>query len=75
MGNRAMLHYLTKSGEAEDLPTAFLSDAAMTGYWQSLRPRLEARADDSAGAILAAEAVFAAFITAAEACLPVKAAA
>lgn len=75
MGNRAMLHHLTKSGKAEGLPTAFLSDGTMTGYWHYLKPRLETPSEDSADAVLAAETVFATFIAAAEACLPDKAAA
>lgn len=70
LGNRAMLHHLTKSGQAEALPTAFLADGAMATYWQGLKPKLEAPASAHSGALAAAEAVFAAFIAAADACLP-----
>lgn len=73
MGNRAMLHHLTKDGKGGDVPTQFLADAAMTEYWRRLKPRLEAPAGDVADAVIAAEAVFAAFLAAAEACLPDKA--
>lgn len=75
MGNRSMLHHLTKSGKADTVPTAFLADGAMTGYWRTIMPRLEAPAEDNTGAVVAAEAVFATFLAAAEACLPDTAAA
>ena len=69
LGNRSMLARVAKSGKADDLPTAFLADETMTGYWRTLKPRLEAPAGDSRGAIAAAEMVFATFLAAAEACL------
>lgn len=74
MGNRSMLRELTKSN-AKGLPTTFLADGAMTTYWQKLKPALEAPAQDRAPAAAAAEAVFATFLVAAEACLPAGAAA
>lgn len=69
LGNRSMLRRLTNSGKADEVPTAFLADGAMTDYWQTLKPRLEAPAGDCGDAVAAAEAVFATFIAAAEACL------
>ena len=69
LGNRSMLRHLAKSGKADDAPTTFLADGAMTDYWQTLKPRLETPAGDSRHAVAAAEAVFATFIAAAEACL------
>ena len=69
LGNRSMLRRLAGSRKAGDVPTDFLADGAMTAYWQTLKPRLEAPAGDSNDAVAAAEAVFATFIAAAEACL------
>ena len=40
LGNRFMLKRLQDAGS--DLPNRFLSDPAMTAYWQALRPQLEA---------------------------------
>ena len=65
LGNRAMLAHMRKAGAA-DLPTAFLSDAAMTTFWTSLRPLLDrpARPGELARASAAARAVFACFTNA-----------
>lgn len=69
LGNRAMHRALTNaSGDA--LPARFLADGAMTEYWQGLKPLLDRPSDgDDQAAVAAAQAVFAAFLHAAERCL------
>ncbi|AKH43863.1 heme oxygenase [Altererythrobacter atlanticus] len=68
MGNRAILTRMRKAG-ASTAATRFLSDDAMTGFWNRLRPTIEQAADPAQvnAASMAARAVFACFAEAAQA--------
>jgi heme oxygenase len=61
LGNRALL---TRLPAGSELPTAFLADPRLPGFWKQLRPQLEVSAEEAPadGALAAAEAVFACFI-------------
>lgn len=65
LGNRAILKDIKANMRTEDLPVAFLSDAAMLKFWQSLRPVLEHPfpPSQSAAACGAANAIFAHFLS------------
>lgn len=64
LGNRAMLVGLRKRPAPNNLPTAFLSDPAMAGYWKRLRPLIETPVEPRRAerAVAAAKAVFAQFL-------------
>lgn len=68
LGNKAIAKQVTRIGGGL-WPTAFLGDAAMMGFWQALRGRIDepAEAGEAAGATRAATAVFAHFQAVAEA--------
>ena len=69
LGNRAMYQSLSRADRADALPKRFLADGAMTEYWKSLKPLLEAPAGgDTAPAVASAKAVFAAFLSASYSC-------
>jgi heme oxygenase len=61
LGNRALLTRLPGRGAHQ--PTTFLADPRLPVFWKHLRPQLEIPADEApaAGALAAAEAVFACF--------------
>jgi len=68
LGNKAIARQVARIGGGT-WPTAFLGDNGAMTFWQGLRERIErpAAPDEAAGAIRAAEAVFAHFIAVAEA--------
>jgi len=68
LGNRALLARLRERGAA--LPKAFLGDPRMPLFWKRIRPRIEAPATQVpvAGALVAANAVFACFVRALDNC-------
>jgi len=67
LGNRSIARQVDRIGGGA-WPVTFLGDAAMFGFWQGLRVRIERRADpaEAAGATRAATAVFAHFLAVAE---------
>lgn len=71
LGNRAIARQVARIGGGA-WPTAFLDDAAMLGFWQGLRARIERPAliTEAAGAAHAAAAVFTHFLAVAEAGTP-----
>ena len=69
LGNRAMLHDMRRALPDNDRwPAAFLSDTAMTEFWQALRPRIEkpAAPGDEEIAVRAAARVFDHFLIVAQ---------
>jgi len=68
LGNRALLTRLERQGT--DLPTTFLADPRLLAFWKRIRPLLEIPATEgpAAGALVAAEAVFACFVQALDTC-------
>ncbi|HEY6964986.1 MAG TPA: biliverdin-producing heme oxygenase [Erythrobacter sp.] len=68
LGNRHIAKQVERIGGGA-WPAAFLGDAAMMAFWQSLRTRIEQPADpaEAEGATRAAEAVFAHFLGVADA--------
>jgi heme oxygenase len=68
LGNKAIAKQVARIGGGA-WPVAFLGDDAMMSFWQALRSRIEtpARPGEAAGATRAAEAVFAHFLSVAEA--------
>ena len=71
LGNKAIAKQVARIG-GRAWPAAFLGDAAMLAFWQSLRARIESPAApaEAAGATRAAEAVFAHFLSVADAAGP-----
>ncbi|MEE4317729.1 MAG: biliverdin-producing heme oxygenase [Erythrobacter sp.] len=67
LGNRSIAAQVKRIGGGK-WPVAFLGDAAMLGFWQRLRERIEQQAQETeaAGATCAASAVFAHFLAVAE---------
>lgn len=67
LGNRSIAKQVSRIGGGA-WPMAFLGDAAMLGFWQALRSRIEqhARPSEAEGATDAATAVFAHFLAVAE---------
>ncbi len=67
LGNKAIARQVSRIGGGA-WPQAFLGDAGMMHFWQSLRARIErpAAPAEAAGAARAAEAVFAHFLAAAD---------
>jgi len=68
LGNKAIAKQVARIGGGA-WPAAFLDDTAMMAFWQSLRARIEspAKPAEAAGATRAAEAVFAHFLSVADA--------
>lgn len=67
LGNRSIAKQVSRIGGGA-WPMAFLGDAAMLGFWQALRERIEQQAEarTAEGATSAATAVFAHFLAVAE---------